>query len=1212
MSKSILEDAVGFVAGMLGGSIKSQHEFLQTVRRAESSLKTGDMNEARIAYEEAIRLFEQLPEHCKKRNPGAYSHLIGTLAAVLDELEEFPTAKHYHERSIDLVRQEVADGTEDDLDTLALRLRNYGNTLADLKDYATALAAYEESLAIRRKLAAQYGELFDEKVAKSLHVYGRLLQIIGDSERAKAILLEGLEVLAGHEVEFAPTFANTLSSLSVVFADLGDYEAARSNAMQELSVRRSLRDAKDIADCLTNLADFEHKLGDFSPAEDHLNEAIAILETSTQPGMATYDASLSACFNNLGNLLNCQARSSEAEDAFEKAIKIREALADCLPAVYSLRLVNTLSNLMCVKNALGKFEEGRALGDRILQLLERLPETTDEESREITARSWFNLANTCAQMSDFEGARYAFTKAIEIQKTLVADHPHRYRTKLAKSLCGLATVLNSMGDNVAARSTFAHSVTMQRELALSGLLEHLEQLAVVLSNYSYALMQMGDDDESIEIMEEVVGLEERIAELHQREVHRGLGDALHDLGCSLLHRGKNEDIRRGGEVLRQAVEIRRALAGSNSLKSIAELALSRQGLGKLLLVFGDLQHGKEMLRTAAEGFREVGKREPEAYLQQRVSAYVEYAEIGLTSAIETSDSAGLQEIYGWLEEASQIGEKLRYRFLHPGQRRLSSERNIPHVLQLLVICSFEMWNHDKDDEAKLEAAVLYSERGRVRDLLDALQEQPEPINTPSKLVERLRVSRKNLSILADRMQELESPRAQFLPAEGGPGSFELSNRAFEESLEEIKRSYYAECDIYQETINEIRKNYDPLFDPEGTSNDVTVDQLRAALPDRGTVAIQYTMTDWGTVAITLTSSGLEGVLLPETRRDILRTIAERWLVSIGQVGENRSLHSQDENIDSVVREVSDLFTLPLAKRLPAGTRRVLIVPHRELHLIPWNACWIDDNNRLADRYEVWIEPSLAVYCATASRTYAPRNQVFWLDISDQKLEYHELGFARVKSHFDERVDRHTVETVDPSELRSVSAEVDIWHYGGNCHFNKESPLDSLFGQERRSHTLTLRDAFVSLRLPGTRLAFLAACQTGLVNADDLDDHVGFPQAFLRAGARCVISSLWKVHDLATTLLVDRFYWHLSQGLEAGQSLRESQNWLRGVPDSTGDCLANGQAVLDYLDSIRFLDSIELSKAMLLSLRDWMDDFKQSSPFSFTYYWAGFQLSGYPD
>ncbi|WP_425395025.1 CHAT domain-containing protein [Aeoliella sp.] len=1211
MSKSILENAVGFVAGILGGSIKAQHEFLQTVRRAEDCLNTGNMNEARIAYEEAIQLFEQLPEDCKKRNPGAYSHLIGRFASVLDELQDFSVAKSYHERAIELVRQEVADGTEDDLDTLALRLRNYGNTLADLRDYATALAAYEESLAIRRKLAAQYGELFDEKVAKSLHAYGRLLQLMGDPERAKETLLEGLEVLAGREVEFAPTFADTLCSLSIAFADLGEYESARSNAMQELAVRQSLRDPKDIADCLMNLADFEHKLGDFSPAEDHLNEAIGILEAPTKSGMATDDASLSACLNNLGNLLSCQARYREAEDAFDKALRIREALAASLPAVYSLRLASTLSNLMCVKNDLGKFEEGRALGDRILQLLERLPETTDEESREIAGRSWFNLANTCAQMSDFEGARYAFTKSIEIQKTLVADQPHRYRAKLAKSLCGLATVLNSMGDNVATRSTFAHAVTMQRELALSGLLEDLEQLAVVLSNYSYALMQMGDDDENIEIMEEVVKLEERIAELHQQEVHQGLGDALHDLGCSLLHRGKGEDIRRGGEVLRQAVEIRSDLAGSNSLKAIAELALSRQALGKLLLVLGELQPGKEMLQAAAEGFREVGKREPEAYLQQRVSAYVEYAEIGLTSAIETSDLAGLQEIYGWLEEASQIGENLRYRFLHPGQRRLSFERNIPHVLQLLVICCFEMWNHDKDDEAKLEAAVLYSERGRVRALLDALQERPEPINTPSKLVERLRVSRKNLSILADRMQELESPRARFLPAEGGPGSFELSNRAFEESLEEIKGSYYAECDIYQETINEIRKNYDPLFDPEGTSNDVTVDQLRAAFPDPETVAIQYTMTDWGTVAITLTSSGLEGVLLPETRRDILRSIAERWLVSIGQVGENRSLHSQDENIDSVVQDVSSLFTLPFAGRLPPGTRRVLIVPHRELHLVPWNACWIDDDNRLADRYEVSIESSLAVYCATASRNYAKRNQVFWLDIPDQNLEYHELGFARVESHFS-GVNRHSVETVDPSEFRSVSADVDIWHYGGQCQFNKESPLDSLFGQEQRSNTLTLRDAFVSLRLPGTRLAFLAACQTGLVNSDELDDHVGFPQAFLRAGARCVISSLWKVHDLATTLLVDRFYWHLSQGLEAGQSLRESQNWLRGVPDSTGVCLTNGQAVLDYLDNIRFLDSIDLTKAKLLSLRDWMDDFKQSSPFASTYYWAGFQLSGYPD
>jgi CHAT domain-containing protein len=77
------------------------------------------------------------------------------------------------------------------------------------------------------------------------------------------------------------------------------------------------------------------------------------------------------------------------------------------------------------------------------------------------------------------------------------------------------------------------------------------------------------------------------------------------------------------------------------------------------------------------------------------------------------------------------------------------------------------------------------------------------------------------------------------------------------------------------------------------------------------------------------------------------------------------------------------------------------------------------------------------------------------------------------------------------------------------------------------------------------LVTLSACETGLGRPTPGDGYLGFTQAFLQAGARNVLVSLWQVDDRATSLLMRRFYENLQRrGLDAAASLAEAQRWLR--------------------------------------------------------------------
>jgi CHAT domain-containing protein len=80
------------------------------------------------------------------------------------------------------------------------------------------------------------------------------------------------------------------------------------------------------------------------------------------------------------------------------------------------------------------------------------------------------------------------------------------------------------------------------------------------------------------------------------------------------------------------------------------------------------------------------------------------------------------------------------------------------------------------------------------------------------------------------------------------------------------------------------------------------------------------------------------------------------------------------------------------------------------------------------------------------------------------------------------------------------------------------------------------------------LVVLSACNTGLGKLSRGEGLVGISRAFLYAGVPSLVVSLWSVDDESTSILMESFYQHLSEGLNKKQALR--------------------QAKLDYLEAAR--------------------------------------------
>jgi CHAT domain-containing protein len=73
-----------------------------------------------------------------------------------------------------------------------------------------------------------------------------------------------------------------------------------------------------------------------------------------------------------------------------------------------------------------------------------------------------------------------------------------------------------------------------------------------------------------------------------------------------------------------------------------------------------------------------------------------------------------------------------------------------------------------------------------------------------------------------------------------------------------------------------------------------------------------------------------------------------------------------------------------------------------------------------------------------------------------------------------------------------------------------------------------------------RLVVLCCCHTGQGEITS-EGVIGITRAFLAAGARCVIATLWPIDDNATKEFMEKFYGELCQETSVCEALRRTMN-----------------------------------------------------------------------
>jgi CHAT domain-containing protein len=151
--------------------------------------------------------------------------------------------------------------------------------------------------------------------------------------------------------------------------------------------------------------------------------------------------------------------------------------------------------------------------------------------------------------------------------------------------------------------------------------------------------------------------------------------------------------------------------------------------------------------------------------------------------------------------------------------------------------------------------------------------------------------------------------------------------------------------------------------------------------------------------------------------------------------------------------------------------------------------------------------------------------------------------------------------------------------------------------------LLMAEEVAQMDLRGTEMVVLSACEAGM---DDLlhgEGVFGLRRGFLLAGARSLVMSLWKVDDLATVLLMDRFYENLLEGGQSrSEALREAQRYLRRD-------VTVGKIRVTWLKDAMIERLAAGNQEVREQMQQWKNSPDERRPFGSSYYWAPFILHG---
>jgi CHAT domain-containing protein/tetratricopeptide (TPR) repeat protein len=512
-------------------------------------------------------------------------------------------------------------------------------------------------------------------------------------------------------------------------------------------------------------------------------------------------------------------------------------------------------------------------------------------------------------------------------------------------------------------------------------------------------------------------------------------------------------------------------------------------------------------------------------------------------------------------------------------------------------------------------ALEYVERSKGRNLVELMtQKNLQPQGVSQEIIEQLnelkqRVVSEQIRLQSQTMKQNPMSRDNLTPY--------IQDQSY-------LKEYQQELDNFIE--REI-KTIDPIFSLTQKVEPIPFTDIQA-LTDAETCLLQWYLTGEKILAFVVSLDGdVKYWESEEIGLQSFNEIFDNYLKLYNDYRQNKSNQWKEKLPDFLEAFADTLQINHILTLIPNTCKRLIIIPHWFLHILPLHALPVSNSHFLKRGWEgaelhdlfpngVQYAPSCQLLKIAQNSHHAEFNKLFAIQNPTKDLPFTDLEVNILSTFFTESQiiakDNATKNTILP-HLKSSNNH--CHHFSCHGGFNLANPLESalfLANQE----PLTLGEIF-ELRLNKCRLVTLSACETGLIDLNSIsDEYIGLPSGFLFAGSPSVVSSLWTVSDLSTSFLMMKFYEILldkNQQVSVPVALKIAQNWLQNLTvKEIKKNLAKPtfqQALSQLQQTLSSGDLFELEDAITLMQTKWKAMSPEDKPFSNPFYWAAFVASG---
>lgn len=361
------------------------------------------------------------------------------------------------------------------------------------------------------------------------------------------------------------------------------------------------------------------------------------------------------------------------------------------------------------------------------------------------------------------------------------------------------------------------------------------------------------------------------------------------------------------------------------------------------------------------------------------------------------------------------------------------------------------------------------------------------------------------------------------------------------------------------------------------STPANVKWLQGQLARDKSVLLEFLLGETRSFAWLITPDGVTSAILP-SRKEIEGTVIS-YLESLTTVPD--PMHIEQE-ITKTREQGAALFSRlfgNLAREVVPG-QKLIVVPDGLLHYLPFETL-VHNGRYLMEDHEISYNPSASMLSlwqdsipqsqsskkkdllAFGDPDFEPRSTGRNLKKSGTEVASLVRSWRATQGYALPRLPRtrdevEYVARLFPSDRRSVylgkqSTEEAVKHESlrdyKRLHFATHSLIDEefpsrsavalTFDEDPREDGLLEVGEISDLEID-CDLVVLSACQTGRGKLFSGEGIVGLSRAFLRAGARSVVVSLWNVSDISTNVFMKTFYTQLAADVGNAAALREAK------------------------------------------------------------------------